>query len=161
MSSIIKPSYGTQGVAVTCTLASLASGSAREATALDNSTDLYLDVLVMVKTKTGAGTIGSDPYLYVYALGTDDGGTTWPDPATGADAAITPTLNTKAVLLGAVNLAAASTAYKAGPFSVASVFGGSLPQKWSLVFVNSCGVALSATGADHAVTYQGIQAQIV
>lgn len=159
--STVKPLYGSTGVAITCTLTSLASGSAREATAVDNTTNLYLDALVMLKTKTGAGSIGSDPYLYLYVIGTDDG-TTWPDPATGADAAITPTLNTKAKLLGRVNLAAASTAYIGGPWSVLAAFGGvAIPEKWSVVALNNCGVALSATGADHSLTYQGIQTQIV
>lgn len=162
MSSTIKPVYGTDGVAITITLASLASGSARETTAIDNSTNLYLDAYVMLKTKTGSGTIGADPYLYLYVIGSDDAGTTWPDPATGSDAAITPTLNTKARLLGAVNLAAASTAYIGGPFSVLAAFGGvAMPKKWSIVALNNCGVALDSTGGNHALTYQGVQASIV
>lgn len=163
MASTIKALYGTQGVAITLTLASLASGSAREATAVDNATNLYLDVYVMLKTKTGAGTISAtDPNLYLYVIGSDDGGTTWPDPATGADAAITPTLNTKAHLLGVVSLAAVSTAYIAGPFSVLQAFGGvAIPTKWSIVAVNNCGVALDATAGNHVLSYQGIQAQIV
>lgn len=162
MSSTIKPLFGTGGQTVTITLTSLASGSAREATAIDNSTDLFLDVLIMLATKTGTGTIGSDPYLYLYALGSNDGGSTWPDPVTGSDAAITPTLNTKARLLGAVNLAAASTVYTAGPFSLLAALGGiSIPDTWSIMALNNCGVALSATGTDHALTYQGLQAEIV
>lgn len=158
--ALIEPQYGSGGVAITCTLTSLASGSAREATAVDNSSNLYLDAYVMLKTKTAAGSIGTDPYLYLYAIGSDDGGTTWPDPATGADAAITPTLNTKAFLLGAINLAAASTAYKGGPWSVLEAFGGiAIPAKWSIVLVNACGVALSSTAGDHVLSYQGIQLQ--
>jgi hypothetical protein len=157
----VEPVYGSGGVPITITLASLADGSAREATAVDNSTDLFLDALVTLKTKTGPGTIGSDPYLYLYVIGTDDSGTTWPDPATGADAAITPTLNTKARLLGAVNLAAVTTAYIAGPFSVLAAFGGvAIPKKWSIVAVNSCGVALSSTAGDHVLSYQGQQLQV-
>lgn len=160
--STIKSVYGSDGVSVTITLASLASGSAREATAIDNSTDLFLDAYVMVKTKTTTGTIGSDPYLYLYAIGSDDAGTTWPDPATGSDAAITAGINTKAHLLGAVNLAAVSTAYKGGPFSVLAAFGGvAIPKKWSIIALNNCGVALDSTAGNHAVTYQGVQAQVV
>lgn len=162
MATTLKPVYGSSGVAITCTLTSLASGSAREATAVDNSTNLFIDAYVMVKTKTGTGTIGTDPYLYVYAIGTNDGGTTWPDPVTGSDAAITPTNNSKAFLLGAVNLAAVSTAYKGGPWSVLQAFGGvALPDKWSIVALNNCGVALSSTAGDHAITYQGVQLQAV
>ena len=160
--STLKALYGTGGVSITCTLTSLASGSAREATAVDNTTNLYVDAYVMVKTKTATGTIGTDPYMYLYVVGTDDSGTTWPDPVTGTDAAITPTLNTKAYLLGAVNLAAQSTAYTAGPFSVLSAYGGvALPDKWSIVALNNCGVALSSTAGDHAITYQGVQISVV
>lgn len=160
--STIKPVYGTDGVAITITLASLASGSAREATAVDNSSNLYLDAYVMLKTKTSTGTIGSDPYIYLYAIGSDDAGTTWPDPATGADAGITAGINAKAHLLGAVNLAAVSTAYKGGPFSVLAAFGGvAIPKQWSIIALNNCGVSLSGTAGDHALTYQGVQAQVV
>jgi hypothetical protein len=164
MSSIIKPSYGSDGQAITITLTSLgASGGARESAAVDNSTDLFLDALVQVKTKTGAGTIGSDPYLYLYVLGSDDGGTTWPSPATGTDASVsTPDNNTKAKLLGAVHMPSASTAYKSNLFSVLQAFGGiAIPKKWSILALNQTGVSLSSTAGDHAVTFQGVQAQIV
>lgn len=157
----IKPLYGSSGQTFTVTLASLASGSARESTVIDNSTNLFLDALVMLKLKTGAGTIGTDPYAYVYAYATVDGGTTYTDPATGSDAAITLTNNTKATLLGWVNLAATATTYKGGPWSVARAFGGYLPQKWGIIVLNNCGVALDATEANHAKLYQGIQAQAV
>lgn len=162
MASTIKPVYGTDGVAVTITLASLASGSAREATAVDNTTNLYDDVLVMLKTKSGAGSVSSDPYLYLWAIASNDSGTTWPDPATGSDAGITPTLNTEAHLLGAVNLAAGSTAYIGGPWSVLAALGGiALPKKWSIVALNNSGFALDSTAGNHALTYQGIQFQLV
>jgi len=159
VATTVKQLYGSSGQTITITLASLASGSARESDPIDNSTNLYLDALVMLQLKTAAGSIGSDPWAYVYVLGTVDGGTTWPDPATGANAAITPSKNTKARLLGAVNLAAASTTYKGGPWSVAAAFGGVMPQKWSIVVLNNCGVALDSTEGNHAKLYQGIQAQ--
>lgn len=163
MSSIIKPSYGTDGQSITITLTSLgANGGAQESTAVDNSTDLFLDALVQVKTKTGAGTIGSDPYLYLYVLGSDDG-STWPSPATGSNASVSvPDNNTKAKLLGAVHMPNASTAYKSNLFSVLQAFGGiAIPKKWSILALNQTGVTLSSTAGDHAVTFQGVQAQIV
>lgn len=160
--STIKPLYGTDGVAITITLTSLSSGNSREATAVDNSSNLYLDAFVMLKTKTSTGSIGNDPYAYLYAIGTDDSGTTWPDPATGSNAAITANNNTKAHFLGAVNLAATSTAYIGGPWSLLSAFGGiAIPKKWSIIVFNNCGVALSGTGGDHVLTYQGVHTQIV
>lgn len=157
----IKSLYGTSNQAITVTLASLASGSARESASVDNRTNLYLDAMVLLKLKTGAGAIGSDPYAYIYAAGTVDDGTTWPDTVTGADAAITLNTTTQLVRLGVVWLGAVSTTYKAGPFSVAAAFGGSMPAMWSIVVKNNCGVALDATEASHAKLYQGIQAQSV
>lgn len=161
MSSTIRPLYGTNGQTITCTLASLASGSARESTAIDNRTNLYLDALVFIQLKTATGTIGSDPFAYVYAAGTVDDGTTWPDTVTGSDAAITLNTTTQLRLLGAVWLGAQSTTYKAGPWSVASVFGGVMPAEWSIVVKNNCGVALDSTEGNHKKLYQGIQAQVV
>jgi len=159
MTTTIESLYGTDGQTISITLASLASGSARESASVDNSVNLFLDVLVMLKLKTGSGTIGADPYAYVYAIGTVDGGTTWTDPATGADAAITLTKNTKAHLLGVVNLAAVTTTYIGGPWSLAGAFGGVVPKKWSIAVLNNCGVALDATEGNHAKLYQGILAQ--
>ena len=40
-------------------------------------------------------------------------------------------------------------------------FGGRLPEKWGIVVVNDSGTALSATGSDHAVTYQGVYATVL
>jgi hypothetical protein len=161
MSNTIKPLYGTNGQTITCTLASLASGSGRESAAIDNRTNLYRDALVFLQLKTAAGSIGTDPFAYIYAAGTVDDGTTWPDTVTGADAAITLNTITQLRLLGAVWLGAASTTYKAGPFSVASVFGGVLPAEWSIVVVNKCGVALDSTEGNHKKLYQGLQDQVV
>jgi hypothetical protein len=159
VTSTIKAVYGASAQAITATLASLASGSARESAAIDNRTDLFLDALVFLQLKTGAGTIGADPFAYVYAAGTVDDGTTWPDTVTGANAAITLNPTTQLRLLGVVALTAASTTYKAGPWSIASVFGGVMPAEWSIVVKNNCGVALDATEGNHKKLYQGIQAQ--
>lgn len=161
MSNDIKEKLGTNGQTITCTLASLANGNAREATAIDNRTDLFLDALVFLQLKTGAGSIGADPFAYVYAAGTVDDGTTWPDAVTGSDAAITLNSVPQVRLLGTVYLGTASTTFKAGPFSVASAFGGVLPAKWSIVVLNKCGVALSATESDHKKLYQGVYNQVV
>lgn len=157
----IKPLYGTNGQTITCTLASLASGSARESSSIDNRTNLYLDALVFMQIKTSTGSIGTDPYAYIYVAGTVDDGTTWPDTVTGSDAAITLNTTTQLRLLGAVWLGAASTTYKAGPWSVASAFGGVMPAEWSIVVKNNCGVALDSTEGNHKKLYQGIQAQAV
>jgi hypothetical protein len=161
VSNTIKTQYGSNGQAITVTLASLGSGSARESTPIDNRTDLFLDALVFLQLKTGSGSIGADPFAYIYAAGTVDDGTTWPDTLAGTDAAVSLNTIHQIRLLGNVFLGAASTTFKAGPFSVASVFGGVLPAKWSIVVENRCGVTLDATEGNHKKLYQGIYNQVV
>lgn len=158
----VKTAYGTNGQTITCTLASLASGSAREATAIDNRTNKWLDALVRLNAKTqNSGSISaSDPWIYVYAYGTNDDGTTYPDTVTGTDAAITLNTVSQLQLLGAIWVGAINTVYKGGPWSVASAFGGVLPALWGIVVRNNCGTALSATEGDHLKLYQGVYSTV-
>lgn len=157
--SDVKEAFGSSGQALTITLTSLADATSagRESTVVDNTSNLFLDALVMAKIKTqNSGTISTPSAVFVYAYGTVDGGTTYPDTVTGADAAITLNSPTQLKLLGAIYVAAINTTYKGGPWSVASLFGGRLPAKWGIVVVNDCGTALTATGSDHVVQYQGV-----
>lgn len=162
MSSTVKPLYGTTHQTITVTLASLGSGSSRESTLIDNTTNLYLDALVQAKVKTGSSATSGDKAVYIYAWGTADTSTpTYPDTVTGSDAAITLNSPTQLKLLGAIWCPSTSTTYISEPMSVAALFGGNLPAKWGLVFTNSVGATLDATGGNFDVFYQGIQAQIV
>jgi hypothetical protein len=158
----IKTAYGTNGQAMTCTLASLASAASagREATIIDNRTDLFLDVLVTAKIKLQAGTIANDQAVYVFAYGTVDDGTTLPDAVTGSDAAITINNPTQLILLGAIFTPTQSLTYKSEPFSIARAFGGVMPAKWGVVVRNYSGIALTATGGDHSLLYQGIYSTV-
>lgn len=153
--SSVKRTYGTAGQALTITVASLATGSARASTVIDNTTNLFLDALVQIQTKTGTGPAAPN-IVNVYAYATVDGGTTYSDGATGTDAAITLTVPPNAVLIGSLNCPTASTSYKSGPMSVAAAFGGILPAKWGIIIENQSGTTLSATGGDHIVQYQGV-----
>lgn len=161
--SDIKTAYGTTGQAFTCTLASLASSATagRESTAIDNTTNLYLDALVQVRVKTSASALANDKAVYVYAYATVDNGTTYTDNATGLDAAITLVSPTELLLIGVVWCPAISTTYKGGPWSVAKVFGGALPAKWGIVVRNYTGQALDATEASHAKLWQGVYSTVV
>lgn len=159
----IKEAFGTNGQTFTCTLASLASSATagREATVIDNTTDLFLDALVMLQIKLQAGTIANDQAVYVYAYGTVNNGTTYPDAVTGSDAAITFNSPTQLALLGTIYTPTQSLTYKGGPWSVARAFGGVLPAKWGIAVRNYSGIALSATEGDHAKLYQGLYATVV
>lgn len=153
----IKAAYGTSNQTITLTGTSLAATSARESTAVDNTTNLFLDALVVVRTKMGATTPINDKTVYVYAYGTVDGGTIYPDTVTGTDAAITLNSPTQLALIGSIAVPAVSTTYTSRPMSVAAAFGGVLPAKWGIVLLNSSSV-LSATAGDHVLRYQGVYA---
>lgn len=159
----VKTAYGTNGQALTITLASLADSSTagRESTVVDNTTNLFLDVLIMAKIKTqNSGSISAPSAAFLYAYATADNGTTYPDTVTGSDAAITLNNPTQLKLLGAIYAAAINTQYKSSVFSLAALYGGRMPAKWGVVVVNDTGTALSATGSDHGVWYQGVYATV-
>lgn len=159
----VKTAYGAEAQAITCTLASLASSATagREATAIDNTSNLWLDALVALVVKTGAITPGNDKAVYVYVAATIDAATpTWPDKFTGADAAITFDSPVNVRLLGVINAPLASATYKGGPWSVAAAFGGALPEKWSIAVRNYTGGALDSTEGNHKKIYQGVYATV-
>lgn len=153
----IKQQYGTS-TALTITLASLAHSdtAGRESTAVDNSTNRYIDALVQVKVKLQTGTPSADRKVYVYAYGSEDG-TQFTDNATGSDANITMTDPPNARLIGEVLCPnSGGLTYESQPMSVAQAFNWIMPRKWGVIIRNCTNVALSATGGDHAVTYSGI-----
>lgn len=153
-----KEAFGSNNQSITCSLASLASASARQSTAVDNTSNLYLDALVSLKVKSGASGVSSSGYVAVYAYGTVDGGATYSDGATGTDGAITLTSPPNMRLIGIINVVANATTYYGGPMSVAAAFGGTLPDHWGIVVSNQSGAALDSTAGNFSVAYQGVYA---
>ena len=145
--------YGST-TAITCTLTSLADTAGRQSTAIDNSANLFDDALVRIKTNGQAGGTG---ILEVYAYAAV-GDTIYSDSATGSDAAFTAAGRKNSPIVGGVLLNAA-TGVVSGPMSIADAFGGRLPHKWGLIFVNQSGAALSATAGDHDLDYIGVYYQ--
>lgn len=163
--SDIKTAYGTEAQAITCTLASLASSATagRESTVVSNLTNLWLDALVSVSCRLQAGSPANDTAIYVFAYGTVDFTTpVYPDKVTGADAAITLDDPTQLPLLGSIYAPlSGGLTWKGGPWSVARLFGGVLPEKWGIVVRNYTGIALTATEGDHKKIYQGAYATVI
>lgn len=150
----VKNAYGSS-TTITCTLASLADNSARECTAIDNGTNLYIDALLYLALKLQTGSPANEKGIWVWFYGSEDG-SNYDDNATGSDAAVTmraPT-NLKGPYVIKTPDSGALT-YKA-VISVAQFFGGVLPRKWGFVVENQSGVALSATEGDHTKTYSGV-----
>lgn len=161
MGANVKLAFGTEAQAITCTMASLASSATagREGTAIDNTSNLYLDALVMLVVALQAGTPANDKAVYVYGAGTVDAATPqWPDAFTGTDAAITFNSPANARLLGTVYAPTSAGTFKGGPWSMASLHGGTLPEKWSIAVQNYTGIALHATEGNHKKLFQGVYA---
>lgn len=131
---------------LTITIASLANGSGRAATARDNSTGKYLSADVRVKIKTNAAGTSATGFVSVYLIRSEDG-TDYDDAFAGSDAAYTPV---NALLLGTINAVANATTYHK-VFDTAEL-GLSLPAKWSIGIVNSTGAALDSTAGNHEVS---------
>jgi hypothetical protein len=157
--SVVKPKYGSNNQAITCTLASLSNTAARSSAAIDNTSNLFLDALVQVKIKTGASGVSSSGYVNVYAYGTADGGTSYPDGA-GTDSSITLKV-AQQKLIGSIPAVANATTYISEPMSVAAAFGGVLPDHWGIIIDNESGAALDSTEGNMAKFYQGVQLQVV
>lgn len=139
--------------AITCTLNSLASGSARETNSVDNSSNLYIDALISVYATLAAGTPSSG--IYVYVWGSEDG-TSFPDGITGSDAGYTLKSPTNLSLARPIWTATSGgLLWRANPIGIAQFFGGIMPRKWGLVVLNSTSLAFAGSG--NGVSYTGIK----
>lgn len=153
----LKQKYGNC-TPITVTLAGLADASWRQAAAVDNGSNRFLDAMVGGKLKTGTGCTAGD-YVDVYVTASADGGTTYGGDCSGNDEAYAGEAN-NLTHLGRVSTDAAETTFAFGPLSVAAAFGGVLPEKWTLVFDNESGSTLDATPESHDVHYLGVYHQI-
>jgi hypothetical protein len=140
----IKTEFNTAGTA-TITLASLANGSGRASTAIDNTSGKYISADVRVKVTTSA--TSATGTVSVYLIRSEDG-TNYDDAFAGSDGAYTPV---NALLLGTILTPATATYVKT--FDTAEL-GLTLPAKWAIGIVNSSGNAFTATAGNHSVTYR-------
>jgi len=164
------PQSNADSVAITITLASLASSTAwagRASTAINNTSNLDLDHLVSGKIKLGTSpTVSKTVQVYVYAAQSIASGTpTYPDGITGSDAAKTMTSANVAYaclrfLWAGTTDATTGLVLEMPPTSIAQVFG-SVPPYWGLFVVHDSGVNLDSTDENHSMQYQRIQAQSV
>jgi len=155
---IISELFGTK-TNFTITASTLAASATvgRQATVVDNTTNNALDA--QVQGTLTVGTVSGNKQVLFYVAGSFDGGTTY-SLANGAntigasDAAFTrvdPSGKPPAFVLP---VPTASVAYSFD-FSVAQMFGGSMPDHWTICVFNDSGVALTAFSA----WYKEIRAQ--
>jgi hypothetical protein len=162
MASTLKVLYGTpnQAINLGASINSLANAAALQSDAIDNTTDLFRDVLVQIKVKTGASAVGAVGQILVFAYGTADSGTDYGDTVTGTAGLLTLTSPTNLRLVQALNANVVATVYTSAPFSIAVAFGGTLPDHWGIVIINTTGAALDGSAGGSA-WFQGVQDQLV
>lgn len=160
--STLKPAYGSSTAITWTSAATLASGSASGCAAIDNTSNLYVDLMVTILATLASGTPTAGGAVYVYVAATEDG-STWTgtnaaslDNYTGSDAAVT--LQSPSVFAGPFTIPTPNgglLARKVIP-SIARLAGGVLlPRKIGLIAQNSTGLAFTAFSA----TYSGLQYQ--
>jgi len=163
MAGDIKLQYGTPAD-LTITLGSLASSSTwltgRESTAIDNTTNEYLDALVSGYITAGTTLTAGALEIWIYAQVDDT--PTYPDVMDGTDS--DETCTSRDVMFAGMRLGARiatsttnSTVYPIAPFSVAALFGGQMPRRWGVFVTHSMVGALAASG--HKIQYTPIHNQ--
>lgn len=145
----VKQAFGAS-TSITITLNSLADNAARESTAIDNGTNLFLDAIARVSVSVGV--VANEKEVRVYVYGSEDG-TVYEDPATGTDAALTLETDPVTRLAKIIPTPTSSKVYEA-VFSIASLFGGVMPRKWGLIVENQSGAALAASA--NSASFSGI-----
>lgn len=153
----------------TITLASLASDTnllaGREGTAVDNTSNLFLDYILTGKITTGTTpTVNTRIELWLIPklnLATP----AWPDGFTGADSNRSPTSRNTLFAIcpqGPIWIATVTAttgiAYPIGALSVAKYFGGTLPPAFVPFVVHNTAVALNSTAGNHILSLTGISA---
>jgi hypothetical protein len=152
--STVKSSYGTSNQPITCTITSLANAAQQGSTAVDNTSNLFLDALVQLTVKSASSGVSATGAVNIYAYGTANGGTSYSDGVSGTNGSVTLTSPPNVRLIGSINVVSTSTTYVSSPFSVAAAFGGILPDHWGIVVENKTGATLDATVG--SAWYQGI-----
>jgi hypothetical protein len=175
MTTILEPKY-TNGVALTITLASLASTTAdppvgRESTIVDNSSTRFLDAILSGQITTGTSPTASKQ-IVVCVWGITYNGTNTRPPAGVAatgDAALTPAfagcIGVPGLIMPAIVIPTTNTSDKAYAFAGISVRRAlrldTLPYKWGAFVYHSTGQNLNATGGNHFLEYTGLQVENV
>ena len=158
----IKIAYASSA-AYTITLASLATSATlvagQESTAIDNTSNKYLDYSVGGKITTGT-TPTDVKTIQIWAYGSVNDTPTYPDVLDGTDSA--ETITSTSIRDAGLNFLADSATnntsdrpYWFKPTSLAAAFGGIVPKFHGLFVTHDTGVNFNATGGNHVLNYTG------
>lgn len=138
---------GARTSLTTTAMDSLANGTYVAAGTLNHTTNDPVDVLLEVKVTPG--TVSGNKQVVVFAKGSLDGTNFQSGPENGTTTTDEPNLK----CLGTIPCGTNSTA-QTGVFSLATAFGGVLPQQTKIIVKNDSGAALAASG--HSVYYSEV-----
>lgn len=158
----ITPNYGSY-TTITISPASLATSTTagRQSDEIDNTSNKFDNVKV-----AGKVTVGTTPtvntQILIYVLGRSDNTPTRPDGFGASDAARSITsvgVGRGYLKLGAVLEVDSTTSNREYPFDfeLAQLFGGVVPDFWTVWVVHNTGVNLNSTAGNHVFKYQGIK----
>lgn len=170
MATVFQPKYAASAsVNFSTNLNSLGSSSTWvagvQSDQIDNSSNLYDDVLLSGQIKLGTSPAASSQ-INIYVVACMDAGSTYPDTITGAGTAAKTWTSANVQNAGAKLLKSMLTDSTTGRIyyfsneSVAALFGGVVPQKFIVFVAQNTGAALdgSAGGSMNAlgVQWQGV-----
>ncbi|MBA3357610.1 MAG: hypothetical protein H0U18_17055 [Pyrinomonadaceae bacterium] len=149
-------SYGA-ATALTWTPASVATGVYDASLAVDNSVNLYEDIIVGGFITTGTTpTTARRIQIFLYASWD---GVNYSAGLAGTDGDA-PDAGETGNLIGPIWVmdtdATSNHQYEWGPVSIGAIIG-CVPQKWGLCLLHDTAVALNATAGLHEAKYQGIK----
>jgi hypothetical protein len=146
--------YGTS-TAVTITLASLPTTSARCSTVIvnDTSTGMYTDYMGIIALRTTTGTHASDMCCYAYLFGGT--GTDYDSPGTNADGAVTvaTSWNLKGPVVINFGTSVTGLISQTKVFMVSPIFGGEIPAQFGVILQNQTGITLDSTAGNLSVNF--------
>lgn len=148
--STVKIAYASAAT-ITCSMASKTSGQGQRSAVVDNSSNLYVDALVLVSLTIG--TFTSPARFDVYAYASADDGTTY--ETGGSTDAAWNTIRGDERFLFSTNCYTNTTAF-AGVGTVAHAYRR-MPRNWGIIISQTnCGT-LSGTEGNHLKKFQGVQ----
>lgn len=156
----LRTKYGEPLSSIVIKLNGLADDAYRESDSVDNLKQGLIDALVQLQVKVTAGAPAGDKNCLIYAYGSAAGGTPFSGGAKGQDGAFgghPGQLITNCPQLGIVTLDAVNEVFTSDCFSIASAFGGVMPEDWGIIVMDQSGRALASKG--NKAWYQGILAE--
>ena len=161
--SILYATATSQGFTASAILSDTSLVTGRAGTPFSNATLLYVDMLISGNVKLATG-ITLNTQFELWIAGNINGASLLTANCPTAEGAFTPGGGEKTAMQLAYyyTVSATATANERavgfGPISIASLYGGTLPQHFNYAVFHNTGVALaSSTATSHFITLQGVQ----